>query len=62
MDSEGRAGRSPDRWEVEGERRGVEDGTQVSGLSNRMEGLAENRRGAGMGVNRNGNAASDLVV
>lgn len=42
--------------------RGVEDGTQVSGLSNRMEGLAENRRGAGMGVNRNGNAASDLVV
>lgn len=41
--------------------RGAEDGTQVSGLSNRMEGLAGNRRSR-YGGEGDGNAASDLVV
>ena len=40
--------------------RGVKDGTQVSGPSNRMEGLAKNRRGAGMGVNGNGECSFRL--
>ena len=40
--------------------RDVEDGTQVSGPSNWMEGLAKSKRGAGMGVNGNGECSFGL--
>lgn len=62
MNSKGRAGRSPDRWEVGVGERGVKDGTPVSGSSNRKEGAGKEwGRSLLGGVGGNQDSAWDLV-
>lgn len=57
VNSEGRAKRRPDRWEVRVRERGVEDGTPVSGSSNRKE-RADKERGRRAGGGVDGNQGS----